>query len=128
MIGTYIHLAIGSGGFSNESTTTFCQFPAWFVHVPAWLFPFMVPDVCDASQSMSQWLTILFAHFGLGAVLGLLPWRIALGVFVLWVGKELVADMPIAGWSDRVMLDSGTDLVAGLLGLSTTLERRSYDR
>lgn len=128
MIGPYLHLAISSGGFSNESTTAFCQSPAWFVHVPASLLPFMVSDVCDNSQSISKWLTILFAHFGLGAVLGLFLRRIALGIFVLWAGKELVADMPIAGWSGRVMLDSATDLVAGLLGLCTTLERRSYHR
>ena len=62
-------------------------------------------------------MTLLFAHFGFGAFLGLLPLRIALGVLTLWFAKEGLADLPIAGWSWQAVLDSTIDLGAGILGL-----------
>ena len=117
MSGTYIDIAMGSGVYADWFTATRCIQPSWLLSLPSWIWPFLVPDYCAPSWSLWQWVTLLFAHFGFGAFLGLLPLRIALGVLTLWFAKEGLADLPIAGWSWQAVLDSTIDLGAGILGL-----------
>lgn len=114
---TYIDLAIGSAQVAGWFDVTRCVPLAWLLSLPSWIWPFFVPDYCLFSKSLWQWLTLFFAHFGVGAFLGILPLRIALGAFAIWVAKEGFADLPIAGWSWEVVLDSAIDLGAGILGL-----------
>lgn len=95
-----------------------CEFPAWLFALPEWVRPFMVSDVCSDGQSLGGWLTLLFAHFGIGVALGIIPRRIGLAVFAAWIGKEIAADMTIAGWSVAVVADSAVDLAAGWVGLA----------
>lgn len=100
-----------------------CVLPAWSLRLPDWIWPFVMSDHCEGSPGAWLWLTILFAHFGVGVVIGLFPKRIALGMFIVWISKELGADIPIAGWSYIVMLDSLIDLSAGALGLGIAVRR-----
>lgn len=116
MSGTYIDIAMGSGVYADWFTATRCIQPSWLLSLPNWIWPFLVPDYCAPSWSLWQWVTLLFAHFGFGAFLGLLPLRIALGLLAIWIGKEVFADLPIGGWSQSVMLDSLVDLGAGCFG------------
>ncbi len=83
-----------------------------------------MPDFCTHSQSLWQWVTLGFAHFGVIAAVGFFFPRVALGVLALWLVKEGVADLPIAGWPWQVALDSAVDLSAGILGLMAINRRR----
>lgn len=105
-----------------------CELPAWLLYLPDWIWPFVIPDHCEGSPDVWLWLTILFAHLGLGGAIGLLPRWIALGVLASWGAKELGADIPIGEWSGVVMLDSLIDLGAGILGFAFTTGRVRNDR
>ncbi|WP_319826639.1 hypothetical protein [Thalassovita sp.] len=100
-----------------------CQLPAWLLHLPDWIWPFIISDQCDGSAGAWLWLTLLFAHFGVGAAFGFLPRWFAFGFFLLWLVKELGADIPIAGWSGVVVLDSLIDMGAGALGFAVMAGR-----
>lgn len=118
MIVTYIHFAIGSAFYASWIDPAKCAPPNWLYALPSWCWPFFVPDFCAPSQSLWQWVTLFFAHFGLGALLGLMPFRFALCVLMLWATKEGFADLPIAGWNWQVVLDSTIDLSVGILGFA----------
>ncbi len=123
---TYIDIAMGSGHLVNWIEPTKCALPVWLLSLPSWCWPFFVPDFCAPSQSLWQWVTLFFAHFGLGAFLGLMPFRFALGVFSIWIAKEGLADLSIADWPWEVALDSVVDLSAGALGF-VAMQRRAQN-
>ncbi|RYG92287.1 hypothetical protein EU803_07590 [Loktanella sp. IMCC34160] len=93
-----------------------CDLPSWFFALPDWVRAFMFSDFCGGNPDLASWLTSLFAHIGVWAVVGLFPRRLALAAFAAWIGKEVFADIPIGDWSLVVMADSLVDLAAGWFG------------
>lgn len=93
-----------------------CDLPSWFFALPEWVRAFMFSDFCGGNPDLASWLTRIFAHIGVGAVIGLLPRRLALVIVTGWIGKEVFADIPIGEWSLVVMADSLVDLAAGWIG------------
>ena len=64
-----------------------------------------------------RWITVTCTHVLLGVLLSLVPGRWAWSFMALWLGKELLLDMPHGG-TLLVMLDSLADLGAALLGIA----------
>lgn len=87
-----------------------------------WLAEFCRADV---AAPWHDWLAVQAAHALAGCAVALVGIRPRVGSMLLGIlaGKELMGDLPGAGWTAAAIADSAADLVAAFAGWALTCAR-----